>query len=91
MPKGPMSDETKAKIAAALRERWSNPEFRAKMHDAMSHPRSPMPEERKEKIRQSMLGRKLSQETKDRIAESKRGRKHSEETKQKISDARKVN
>jgi len=46
--------------------------------------RQPHSEETKEKIRQSLLGRKHSEETKEKIGKSSQGRIHSEETKEKM-------
>lgn len=61
------SDEARAKMSAAHKAR----------------PRKPLSEETKEKIRQSLLGRKMPEEEKPKHA-SFLGRKHSEETKAKI-------
>lgn len=62
-------------------------EARAKMSDAhKSRPRKPLSEETKEKIRQSLLGRKMPESEKPKHA-SFLGRKHSEETKGKIRAA----
>lgn len=61
------SDETRAKLSAIHKNRS----------------RKPLSEETKEKIRQSLLGRKMPEEEKPKHA-SFLGRKHSEETKAKI-------
>jgi group I intron endonuclease len=61
------SDETRAKMSAAHKSR----------------PRKPLSEETKEKIRKSLLGRKMPEEEKPKHA-SFLGRKHTEETKAKI-------
>lgn len=59
-------------------------EVRAKMSAAhKNRPRQPMSEETKEKIRQSLLGRKMPESEKPKHA-SFLGRKHTEETKAKI-------
>jgi predicted GIY-YIG superfamily endonuclease len=59
-------------------------EVRAKMSAAhKARPRSPMSEKTKEKIRQSLLGRKMPESEKSKHA-SFLGRKHTEETKAKI-------
>lgn len=61
-----------------------SPEVRAKMSAAQKNrPRQPMSEETKEKIRQSLLGRKMPDSEKPKHA-SFLGRKHTEETKAKI-------
>lgn len=61
-----------------------SPEVRAKMSAAQkSRPRQPMSEETKEKIRQSLRGRKMPESEKPKHA-SFLGRKHTEETKAKI-------
>lgn len=61
-----------------------SPEVRAKMSAAhKNRPRQPMSEETKEKIRQSLLGRKMPESEKPKHA-SFLGRKHTEETKAKI-------
>lgn len=62
-----LSEETQAKMSAAHKAR----------------PRKPLSEETKEKIRQSLLGRKMPESEKPKHA-SFLGRKHSEETKAKI-------
>jgi group I intron endonuclease len=60
-------------------------EARQKMSAAQkARPRKPLSEETKEKIRQSLLGRKMPESEKTKHA-SFTGRKHSEETKAKIS------
>lgn len=61
------SEETKAKMSAAQKNR----------------PRKPLSEETKQKIRQSLLGRKMPDSEKPKHA-SFLGRKHTEETKAKI-------
>jgi group I intron endonuclease len=63
-----LSEETRQKMSAAHKSR----------------PRKPLSEETKEKIRQSLLGRKMPESEKPKHA-SFTGRKHSEETKAKIS------
>jgi len=63
-----LSEETRQKMSAAHKAR----------------PRKPLSEETKEKIRQSLLGRKMPESEKPKHA-SFTGRKHSEETKAKIS------
>jgi len=62
-----LSEETRAKMSAAHKGRT----------------RKPLTEETKEKIRQSLLGRKMPEEEKSKHA-SFLGKKHSEETKAKI-------
>jgi len=61
------SEETRAKMSASHKDR----------------PRKPLSEETKQKIRQSLLGRKMPEEEKPKHA-SFLGKKHSEETKAKI-------
>jgi group I intron endonuclease len=62
-------------------------ETRKKMSEAhKNRPRKPLSEETKEKIRQSLLGRKMPESEKPKHA-SFLGRKHTEETKRKISAA----
>lgn len=64
--------------------RKPSPETRAKMSAAQKNRhRQPMSEETKEKIRQSLLGRKMPESEKPKHA-SFLGRKHTEETKAKI-------
>lgn len=73
------TEETKAKIAAALRGK-PNPKT------ATARRGMKLSEETKAKIGVASRGRKHSEETKEKIAATKRGRKCPEETKAKIAD-----
>lgn len=85
------SDETRKKISATQKGKnlgkKASEKTRKKMSDAQKNViRRPLSEETKEKIRKSLLGRKMPESEKPKHA-SFLGRKHTEETKEKIRAA----
>ena len=83
--------EHKAAIGDASRGRTHSAASREKIREAsLKRPkqvRGPMPDERKEKIRQSLLGRKADPESVQKAADSNRGKKRTSDQRAKISQA----
>lgn len=87
--KHPRTAEHRAKIAAAAKARWTDPETRAKWVAAMrrGHKQSP---EHLAKLSATRRGRKLSPEHKAKISAAGKGRPISQETRAKISQGHKL-
>lgn len=71
------------KISIATKERYKDPEQRAKA-SLIQKNRSP---ESRKKISEALTGKKLSESTKQKIRDANLGNKHSDETKQKMSQS----
>lgn len=76
------TEENKKLMSEIAKQRGVNPELIKKMHEANRG--KTLSDERKEKIRQSLLGRK---HTPERIAKIKANRNFTEESKRKISES----
>ena len=77
------SAETKAKHAAIMRERWSDPEHRARM--IAVHRGKKRPPETGAKIAAKAKGRKPSDDARAKMSKAQTGRVHTEETRAKMA------
>jgi len=83
----PISDETRAKMSEAQRERTASAETKAKMSEAHKN-RPPISDETRAKQSEAARNRPLvSDETRAKMSEASRGRTHSDESKAKMSEA----
>ena len=84
-----LTDEHKAKIAAAKRGRKLTPQTKEKISTVKKGRK--MSDEHKAKIAAAKRGRKMSDEHKAKIAAAHTGIKHTSQTKQKMSESKKQN
>ena len=84
-----LTDEHKAKIAAAKRGRKLTPQTKEKISTVKKGRK--MSDEHKAKIAAARRGRKMSDEHKAKIAAAHTGIKHTSQTKQKMSESKKQN
>lgn len=82
----PKTESHKAKIAAAARRQFEDPEARRQMSDEKKRLYEKCPEV-KERIAESLRGRKQSEETKAKRAASLRGKKRTPEQRARMSEA----
>jgi len=79
------SEETKAKLSAALKGKKRSEETKAKISESLKGKKRS--EETKAKISKSSIGKKMSAEARANMSAAQKGKKHSEEARAKISKA----
>lgn len=83
-----LSEEHKANVAAAIKRKWADPEYREMLSKAHAN-RPPISDETRAKLKASANRSERSEDTKQKISAAKTGKTLSEETRKRMSEAAK--